>query len=279
MTDDRLPDFLVIGAAKSGTMSLFEHLREHPQVYVPPEKEVRFFDVDDRFALGPSWNAAHFRLASPGQVTGEATPGYLASKEAPARIADLMPAARLIALLRDPVDRAYSHYWHAMSWAGGGAPFADFVDSAVRGGDLDDRFVRGGRYADQLARYAEHFAREQIHVQVFERVVADAAGSFTAICRFLGVPELVPPSLGRVFNRSHKHRSRLLRGYMEGLSAWRRLPRPLANAIDRLNTVDVDYPPMPPDVRARLADYFAPHNERLASEWGLDLSRWSRPQP
>jgi hypothetical protein len=107
-----LPDFLIIGAAKSGTSTLYNLLRFHPHVRAAAHREIHYFDQN--FEKGVEWYRVHFR---PGTnrggrrtITGESSPSYLAGKQVPQRVAEVVPEARLIALLRNPVDRAYSHY-------------------------------------------------------------------------------------------------------------------------------------------------------------------------
>lgn len=111
MESKRLPQFLCLGAQKAGTTTLHHMLAAHPQVFLPPGKEVHFFSL--HYQLGPAWYAAHFEQALPEQHLGEITPYYLFHPLAPARIAALLPEVRCIALLRDPVERCLSHYFHA----------------------------------------------------------------------------------------------------------------------------------------------------------------------
>src|SRR5215216_7751234 len=118
-----LPDFLVLGAQKAGTTALYAYLRRHPQIAGPSWKEVSFFDR--HYARGESWYRGNFpsrpatwlarRRAGAEPIVGEASPGYLFHPHAPQRVATLLPNVRLIALLRDPVDRALSHYHHELA--------------------------------------------------------------------------------------------------------------------------------------------------------------------
>ena len=108
--DRPLPDFVILGAQRSGTGSLFADLSQHPQVAKPIAKELHFFTLHhDR---GERWYRAHFPRLQPGQQTFEATPYYLFHPDVPARVSALLPEARFVVLLRDPVRRAYSHYRH-----------------------------------------------------------------------------------------------------------------------------------------------------------------------
>ncbi|HEX4655673.1 MAG TPA: sulfotransferase [Mycobacteriales bacterium] len=271
----RLPDHLVIGAAKAGTTSLSRWLDEHPDVYVPPSKEMHFFDRDSQWQLGVEWYAANFADAGDAASVGEATPAYLFVPEAPKRIASVVPDARLIAVLRNPVDRAYSHFWHAHEWGGEPRTFEAAIDALLAGDQTVRPYLRRGYYLEQLQRYEELFPRESMLVLRFDDLAADPAATFRRVCGFLGVRDVAPPNIGKVYNAHSRHRSSRLRARMEGMRAWRRAPV-LARALDRLNTDERDYPPMPQPLRQRLLDHFAERNEALAQHLGWDLTGWSR---
>ena len=107
-----LPEFLIIGAQKSGTTSLYNYLTQHPMVGTAFEKEVRYFN--NHFDKGLNWYKAHFplRIRSSQFMTGEGEPSYLPHPVAPQRVYELVPQVKLIVMLRNPVDRAFSHYQH-----------------------------------------------------------------------------------------------------------------------------------------------------------------------
>jgi hypothetical protein len=275
VTSLRLPDFLVLGAAKAGTTSLARWLEAHPQVFVPPQKELHFFDRDVNWSRGVDWYAEFFTDADPGAVAGEASPAYLYVPAAAERIAQVVPTARLVALLRHPVDRAYSHYWHAHEWGGEERTFDDAVAALLRGEPGVRPYLARGYYLEQLERYEQLFGSDAMLVLRFDDLTHDPAGTFGRVCRFLGVEEVVPANVGRVYNAHSRHRSSRLRAAMEGRRLWRRAPR-VARALDRVNTAENRYPPMDPALRARLLDHFAPYNDKLADHLGADLSAWSQ---
>lgn len=271
----RLPDHIIIGAPKAGTTSLSRWLESHPDVYVPPSKELRFFNLDTHWARGVDWYADQFAAAGSAVSVGEATPAYLHSAEAPERMASVVPAARLIAVLRHPVDRAYSHYWHVRDWGGETRSFDDAVDALLTGDDTVRPYLQAGRYLEQLQRYEKAFSRESLLVLRFEDLAADPTGTFAKVCAFLGIRRETPRNIGKVYNAHSRHRSSKLRVRMEGMRAWRRAPM-LARALDRLNTQERDYPPMSDALRARLIEHFAEPNKALADHLGWDLTDWSR---
>jgi len=116
----RLPNFLVIGVEKGGTTWLHAQLKKHPEIFLPQSKEIHFFNKynsnlikHDYFQLGINWYADFFKQYKGQKVIGEVTPMYICDPEAPLRIQQTLPNVKLIAILRDPVRRAYSHYWMA----------------------------------------------------------------------------------------------------------------------------------------------------------------------
>lgn len=111
-------DFLVIGAQKSGTTSLFHYLRAHPRIHIPFVKEIGFFSNERKFRKGVQWYLKHFSDAEPHQIVGEVSPQYMAHPAAPGRIHSLFPDTRLIAVLRNPIDRAHSAYRMAVRRGG-----------------------------------------------------------------------------------------------------------------------------------------------------------------
>lgn len=128
------PHFLIIGAARSGTTSLYSYLVEHPRVVAAAKKELHFFDL--RFPNGPAWYRDQFPSLSPDTITGEASPYYLFHSHVPKRVFKLLPHVKLIVLLRNPVDRAYSHYYHAVKHGIETLPFERAIeqeDERLRG--------------------------------------------------------------------------------------------------------------------------------------------------
>jgi hypothetical protein len=212
-----LPDFLILGAQKAGTTALYAYLRWHPQVTGPSFKEVSFFDR--HYARGERWYRAHLPIRRSG-IVGEASPSYLFHPLAPERVARMLPRARLIALLRNPVDRAFSHYQHEVAL---GREELSFEDALAREdermqGELE-RMLRDpsyfshawwnytyaarGRYAEQLERWLDAFPREQLLGLFTEELAADTAGTYRRVLDFLGVDARGLDSYPRIFEREY----------------------------------------------------------------------------
>lgn len=209
-----LPDFLIIGAMKAGTSSLVSFLSQHPQLLVASRKEVHFFDGGlrpsrDTYAQGPEWYREHFPLKREmgrGQKTFEASPLYLFNPLAPRRIADLVPSVKLIAILRNPTDRAISHYFHETSKGRESLPIMSALlaeearlQPVLEAGDYKSNayihcsYKSRGRYREQLDRYLELFDEEQILVLGAEKFYADPVSSLQQVFRFVGVDEEYAP--------------------------------------------------------------------------------------
>jgi hypothetical protein len=206
-----LPDFLIIGAQKSGTSSLYRYLAQHPQVRESVLKEVHYFDggLDagvDTYALGESWYRAHFPLGrdmAPGQKAFEASPLYLVHPLAAERIAGLLPRVKLVAILRNPTDRALSHYFHnvrnnALRRFKEDLPPGEAMDAeearlagVLARGDYKSEAYRAytyktrGRYLEQLERYLARFPRENLLVLRAEGLFEDPSGLMARLLDFL----------------------------------------------------------------------------------------------
>lgn len=273
-----LPNFLIIGAAKSGTTSLYEQLRRHPDVCMPTRrwKEPTFFSerAQGRWARGMHWYRSLFSHHRGERAVGEASTSYTKAPvygDAPAKIASVLPDARLIYLVRDPVDQVVSHYCHMVFHDGLRLPF----DRAV----VEKPFlVDAARYAFQLAPYLQRFPRERILVVPFERYVADPVAEGKRVCRFLDVDDSVELGLDRPRNVGSSHR--LMRGIhwpraYRGLQ--RHAPRVLRRAFDRWMTRSVPRPSRSSPAARRLRARLAAEIDALERDCRVDLRRWWPP--
>ena len=266
-----LPNFFIIGAMRSGTTALARYVGAHPDVFMAPEKEVHFFDRHhDR---GLDWYRSRFAAHRGQPAVGEATQTYLFMPDVPARIAAVVPDAKLIAILRNPVDRAYSHFWmnRGLRTESREAAEALTADPAGAGDGPSFPYLDRGRYLPQLQRVCEHFPRDSLHVLLFEDLLARPEETFAGVCAFLGVdPAVLPENLGRQINKNVAFRSIRVR------DLGRRFPAPVGKVIGRLNRKSFSYPKIDPALRRELAARFTDDNARLAAWLGRDLSIWDR---
>lgn len=199
----RLPDFLVIGAQKSGTTSFHDYLCRHPLVDPGIAKGVHFFE--EHYARGLDWYRSRFPIRKPGRITGEATPEYLFYPLVPERVSRDLPTVKLIALLRDPAARACSHYHHERALGFEDLSLTDALaaeDDRLRGEEERVRSDSGyvsfplvhfayrsrGLYAEQIARWLGFVPRERLLVVQAERLFADPATVTAEVFAFLGLP-------------------------------------------------------------------------------------------
>ena len=246
-----LPDFLVIGAQKAGTTALYAYLRWHPGIAGPSWKEVSFFDR--HWWRGEAWYRGQFPLRAGERLVGEASPSYLFHPLAPERARSLVPGAKLVALLRDPVDRAYSQYQHEVALGREPLSFEDALAAederlvgeverliadprAFSRAWWDHTYTARGRYAEQLERWLEAFPSEELLVVRTEDLGERPAETYASILAFLGAEPHELPDYPRVFDR--------------------------------------DYEPMRAETRAALAATFAEPNRRLEALLGRELG-WS----
>ena len=291
-----LPTFLVIGAAKSGTTALTHYLRQHPDVYMSPVKGCNFFAVEGARVMqgGPiptgHWihdindYRAQFEAVKGERAIGEASESYLSSPQAPARIRHYIPDAKLIAMLRNPVDRAYSSFMHLVR--DGSETELDFraalrleeERAAANWGGMY-RYREVGLYHGQLGRYFDLFAREQMAVYLYDDFESDPAALMRGVFGFLGVDEAFNPDMSQRPNVSGFHRSRLLQRAFTRTSLPRRVarrifPPPVKRTVKRQLKKRVVKRPLDPAVRAELQAYFRDDILRLQDLLGRDLSAW-----
>jgi hypothetical protein len=248
-----LPDFVIIGAQKGGTSSLHYLLTQHPNVERAARKEIHYFDRPERFEKGTEW----YRLCFPppkwqnGQrsITGEASPSYLFHPLVPQRMKQVVPDARLIVLLRNPVIRAYSHYQMSVRSGNATRTFEEVVEAeqawlldkgdktSEDHSDLSHQhmpnFLARGIYVDQLQRWSTFFDDKQMLVLRSEDFFQRTTDTLKKVQGFLNLPYR-EVSLG---SRATNHR----------------------------------YEPMNPATKRQLEDYFKPHNQRLYEHLGVDF--------
>jgi sulfotransferase family protein len=263
----RLPDFVIVGAMKAGTTSIRAYLDAHPAVFAPPE--THFFSK--HFEEGLDWYRAQFAGAGAATVVGDKTPNYMYSDEIVARMASAIPAAKLIAILRNPIDRAYSHYWHHRRVDKESRSFDEAIAAELDGSQEHSfDYVEYGRYIHHIERLMRFYPREQLLVLLFEDLEARPAEVFAETCRFLGVDDGFLPSI--VGERTNTYR--VVRAKRLWDAARRRQMWWLVRLLKPILVRGAAYEPMSPATRAKLAEAFAEDNDRLAAWFGRDLSIW-----
>ncbi len=264
-----LPDSVILGGQRCGTSSLYKYLGRHPEIAPSLRKEIEYFTID--YGRGEGWYRAHFplrlrqllaRRRGKKLVTFEATPDYLFDPRAPERLAKMLPDARLIVLLREPVARAFSHYHHMARLGHEDLPFPEAVDAeATRlSGQIEamerdplDRvlpfrrysYVSRGLYAEQLERWFAHFPRDQFLILTSDELFARTAETLHRIADFVGVARWAPAEF-----RNYSY-----------------------------TTKQATNPNIPQPTGDELAEYFAAPNQRLEELLGTDLDWGKQEEP
>jgi hypothetical protein len=275
---DLLPTFIVIGAMKSGTSSLSNYLRQHPQVFVTRPKEPNYFSRD--FERGVDWYQSHFARAGSATERGEASTTYTympAFEGVASRIHDLVPDVKLVYLVRNPIERLRSHYSYNVV---GGWEREPFVDAVHEG----SHYVDCSRYAYQLVPYLELFSRDQLLVITSRELRMHRAETVQRVCKFIGVdPELPLTGLADEYNVTDGLRAK--RPWAEvvreraGRTPLQYLPGRLKRLLYRptLRKIPVPDTTMPDDLARRLWDLFAAYLEEVGKIIYFQLDLGDRP--
>ena len=305
-----MPNFFIIGAQKAGTTSLYHYLTQHPEVYMSPVKEPCFFNHE----IDPDGKVVGGRFGNPGQkaprfsdveeyralyrgagaeaAVGEASPPYVYVAGTAERIKKYAPEARVIALLRNPADRAYSAYLHAVRI--GREPLTDFAQ-ALR--EEEDRVRKNwhytfhyrsrGFYYPQLKRYYEVFGREQVGVWLYEDLRTEPTGVAQSIFRFLGVDDAFVPDASLKHNQAGVPKSGAARaalkimnkaasGFLENFTSASKVYPLLSKMRQRVQKRLVSKPPpIDPGIRAELMEGYGEDILKLQELLGRDLSIWT----
>lgn len=294
-----MPNFLIIGAEKSGTTALYHYLRQHPQIYMSPVKEPRFFSYTEgqkpkrggpgHFTTEPITDIAAYRRLFDGvsreTAIGEATPNYIVNPEAPARIRRYIPDVKLIAILRNPAERAYSSFLQAR-WLGV-EPITDFAralqeeEARKQNGWAGGwwRYKTKGFYYRQLKRYFDTFGRRQLRVYLYEDFRADPVSILQEIFEFLNVDTTFIPDTTIKTNVSGVPKSRFLHSMVAASrrpAIKRLIPHHLIRGLrEPMRNLTLAKPPqLSQELRSQLNAAYEEDILGLEKLIGRDLSRW-----
>jgi Sulfotransferase domain len=258
----RLPSFIIAGAQKAGTTSLWAYLSEHPSIEPPMTKEIHFFDVN--FNYGIDWYRMHYPLIGAPESnagsctpshTGESSPYYTFHPLAAERMAATLPQVKVILLLRNPIDRAYSHYQHTCRRRQESLSFEAAIEAEAGriAGEQEKMasipgyqslahrrysYMARGLYLEQVLRWQRHFSPERLLILESNEFFRGTAAVFARVLQFLELPSWQPQKFGNRYPGKYQEK-------------------------------------MSPDVRRRLVAYFAPHNEQLYAHLGTRFD-WDR---
>lgn len=274
-----LPTFLIIGAQKTGTTSLWQYLRGHPEAYLCEPKEPDFFLGQEAWARGRDWYEGLFAGAGDAAAVGEASTLYSMFPTyggIPERIKSLVPEVRLIYVLRHPVDRMVSLYGHHLMAGFERRPMAEALL-------LDSRYADGSRYAMQVEQYLRHFPESQLLLVTSEELASDRGETLARVCRFLGIEgSWQPPNVDRLYNTRDDQRVprdwwRRAGDIMLRTGTARFVPDVVVRH-NRSRVVTRQIRPaervLDPDIRRRLEDVLRPDVERLRAYMSPGFGAW-----
>ena len=252
-----LPDFIIIGGMKCASSSLWYYLDQHPNILTAVKKEVHFFDSDLNYSKGINWYRSHFPLStnfisaidSNKLIIGEATPSYVFCPRAPKRIVEILPDVKLIALLRNPIDRAYSHYRHLVRSGRETLSFEEAIEkerkirnqlekdkSAHNSNLVTYSYLQRGIYINQLKLWFSFFGKDQFLILKTEDLASNPSKTYKRTLDFLGLPDWEPRQYEKINSDSGHNQEKIS---YAGSTA------------------------MNEDTRAKLVDFFEPHNQSL----------------
>lgn len=290
----KLPHFIIIGSAKSGTSSLYNELNEHPNIFMSPIKEPCFFDENVSWSKGIGWYASLFDAAEDGMVCGEASTNYTRYPQVdnvPQKMAAALPDVKLIYIMRNPVNRAYSHFVHR--WSKELHPGKPFEASFTEFVKEDPMCLDSGKYAIQIQEYLEYFPKDRFFFIVFEEFIANKYEIMKNLYSFLGVeaPENIggdaaKANVNRQF-RQHVTRKKVMEKYEQGV-LYKVLKKALPKEIkDRIYKICLSQtkgakriarayepPPLTGEEKKWLYDFYRPYNQQLSDEFGVNTAHW-----
>lgn len=292
MNRDTWPNFFIVGAAKAGTTSLYAYLREHPQVFMSRVKEPHFFSKvnplpEQRHIVTSITSESKyldlFRDANGLKAIGEASPSYLWTKEAPQRIRETIPKARIIILLRDPIDRAYSHYLMDVREGFQRLPFHEAITQDFKkkekGWGVSHLYIDLGLYYHQVNRYFAVFPREQVLVLKFDNLTRDSRGLLLKVAQFLGIDTLPINhiSVERAHNPYASPKNRFVQQVLGSPSirtvSTIMFPRVLRHWVrDKMLLRRQGKPTLDPRAKSFLQEIYYPDIQNLEKLVGEDLS-------
>jgi Sulfotransferase domain len=274
MTFDQI-DFIIIGAAKSATTSMQRALQSDPGVFMP-DPELHFFSRE--FHRGEKWYLDQFAGTSERQIAGEKSNSYLDTREAPSLIKAAMPNVRLIAQLRNPVERAYSDYCMLYRRAEVGRDIENHLNPkhAETG-----RFLQGGLYCSQLEHYYDRFPAENISIYLFEDFKLDPMGQLRDVRNFIGpgenkvkLPPKVKDKTAPMLSPELRRKAQWLKPILTPLRKTS-----VFTSVRRMLVREVSYSPLTSDLRNRMIDFYLKDVEKLGRLMNRDLSHWLTETP
>jgi hypothetical protein len=296
-----LPNFLIIGAAKSGTTALYYYMKQHPEIFMSTPKELRYFSYQGPYPTNLKSQYIHqgittlenyksfFEGVKDEKIYGEASPMYLHVPGTAERINKVIPDVRMLAILRNPVDRAFSAYTHALrDWSEDSKSFTEALEKEQEridaGWDILWQYTNAGFYHKQLVPYFDLFDLHQIKIVLYDDLVADTIGLLRDIFKYLGIDKNFIPDTSKKHNISGFPKSQTFHEFMRRIFikdniikkvSQKLVPKSFRQKVMvNLRKANMEKRDMQEDIREQLIDLF--HNDIICLEKLInrDLSFW-----
>lgn len=272
------PNFLIIGAQKAGTTSVYHVLSDHPHVYMSSVKETRFFLDEKQYKKGLDKYFTYFKKAGNDKLAiGEASPGYICGGEKTVqRIKSLLPDAKLILTLRNPVERAYSQYWDNRRKLSEFDTFDTAINKALNSRS-ERRYIRRGEYMRDVRLYLKYFDREQLLILLFDDLVNNPDLFYKKIFTFLNLEATVNIKNCYVQQNDSMCWDNPFYKFLFHHPEWHGcFPLKCKRIVKFGKMSKYQYPPMSPITKKKLVHYYISWNEDLSAFLKTDLSHWNR---
>ena len=291
-----LPNFLIIGVQKAGTTSLINYLSQHPDVFVPHDKEIPYFHDDSYFQKGLDYYKKQFDGWKGETMVGLAPVNtfFYAEKAAP-RLYEYNPSMKLILILRNPIDRAYSHYWYCRRNALESTSFESamtrelqLIESGCREEMPCVYYISHGFYYEQLEVYLKYFPLDKFLILFYDELKSNPRAVMQRIYLYLGIEETYINGIGRKHNVASIPRIASLHKLVYQQNPLKRIyksilpenlqqyaQRTLVSRLLKKNLIPTQYPPMKSKTREMLVEIFKGPNRKLSNLLGRDFSHWA----
>lgn len=281
----RLPNLIGCGAGKSGTTSLYHYLNQHPNIFMAKAKEVHFFS--QHYAKGAAWYAENFKQANNTKIIGEFSTSYMQNPNVPQRMFDLLPAAKLLFVFRNPIERAYSNYWFSVS-IGTQDEYVSFSE-AIRTDPGYTKYVTSGFYYFHLQRFLKYYKPEKIHIILTEDLKRDPIQQLVTCYQFLEVDPAFQPDVERTYNvtvnanekwkvsifRAWTNSKKKLKPSIQWLPSHVRRNLSFLEKTFAKNLIGQKRPKLSNEDRNYLKEIYQEHNDKLAHFMDRSLANWN----
>ncbi len=272
-----LPNYIIAGAQKAGTTTVFKVIKQHHDVFVPKIKEIHFFDRTENFRRGKKYYLKYFLGGKNQKIVMDITPNYMYVKEVPKRIKEILPEVKLIFFLRDPIKRAYSNYWHNVRYQAEKLSFSEAIK--VKG----NPYIMKSMYFKHLERFLKYFDKQDILIFISERMFNDPLSFYKKFFYSIGINYLDTINYNIKENSARVPKFVFLEKifFSEKIvirNVRKMVPRKIKDIIrkldEKINMKQIDLPSLGKEIKEFLVEKFKQDVYNLKKEFSLDLTDW-----